>query len=189
MDCTALIIALIGVGGTLLGTILGWLLNSLSRIGRLKIYIVDWKETFQRLDVLGCMIDITSIEQTEYYGYELKLDLYNNSSKTKIMRNIEIEHLQNKKVVLRQTPHDKALREPRNYGCVDHDIGVLNISPNQVLQFTLCNVYNKQNGIENLWQSDRVRLSYMNEKNRKKTINIKSLNYNKPFNEIQGNIP
>ena len=48
-------------------------------------------------------------EQTEYYHYDLTLDVYNSSSETKILRNIKIEFDDGKnilhKVSLKMIPH------------------------------------------------------------------------------------
>lgn len=36
--------ALIGVVGTILGTILGWPLNSFSQRGKLSVYVLEWEQ-------------------------------------------------------------------------------------------------------------------------------------------------
>ena len=61
--------------GTLLGTTLGWMLNSFSRHGKLIIYAV-WEDKFQKNNNYGSMED-SSIDEAQYYHYELCLDLYN----------------------------------------------------------------------------------------------------------------
>lgn len=40
--------AIIGVGGTVLGTIVGWLLNSLSQFGNLHFYDKSWEDHMYR---------------------------------------------------------------------------------------------------------------------------------------------
>ena len=79
--------AILGIIGTLLGTIVGWLLNNISNSGRLNLYVANWKDEF-KYNSMGSMVPSHSFEQTEYYSYTLDLELYNSSSRTKIMRNI-----------------------------------------------------------------------------------------------------
>ena len=38
-----IITALIGVGATIAGTVLGWMLNNLSNRGKLNIFVSSWK--------------------------------------------------------------------------------------------------------------------------------------------------
>ena len=52
---TEIMIAIIGVIGTLAGTILGWGLNSLSQRGKLNFYVHSWKEEFQ-VNKIGEMV-------------------------------------------------------------------------------------------------------------------------------------
>ena len=61
--------AIVGIIGTLLGTILGWLLSVIQNQGRMKIYIKSWEETFIRTG--GGMLDreITDIDGANYYSY------------------------------------------------------------------------------------------------------------------------
>ncbi len=82
-------IALLGILGTLGGTVLGWFLNNLSQHGKLNIFISSWKDKFEYNET-GCTTLSSSIEQTEDYSYNVSFDLYNSSGETKIMRNIEI---------------------------------------------------------------------------------------------------
>ena len=84
-----ILIALLGILGTLGGTILGWFLNALSQKGKLNVFVTSWKDKFEYNSV-GSMVPSFSKEQTSYYAYNLSLDLYNSSAETKIMSNIRI---------------------------------------------------------------------------------------------------
>ena len=85
-----IVTAIIGVVGTLLGTILGWLLSVLSNKGKVSVYLSSWTETFRHKDKEGFMINSASESQAEYFEYECSLDIYNSSSDTKILRDIKI---------------------------------------------------------------------------------------------------
>ena len=54
--------AVISVIGTIPGTILGWVLNSLSTGGELKTYVSSWNDSFQ-YNKIGSMIPSKSKEQ------------------------------------------------------------------------------------------------------------------------------
>jgi len=46
-----IILTLIGVGGTLLGTVLGWILNFFVGYGKLKIFITSWEVFYHCLNM------------------------------------------------------------------------------------------------------------------------------------------
>lgn len=174
-------IALIGVGGTLLGTILGWLLNSFSGCGKLKIYVTSWKETFE-YNHTGRMINSNSKEQTQSYCYELEFDLYNSSSDIKIMREIKIEFLNGKKLSVAQIPYDDAKTVSGQPFYSRSYVEPTNVLPKSVLHYKFCRGFGKED-LDDIWKSDKVVLSFLDEKNRKRTIFIASLEHDKYFTE------
>jgi hypothetical protein len=178
------VLALIGVGGTLLGTILGWLLNSFSSLGKLNIFVTLWEETFQYNND-GHMENSNSKEQTEHYWYELKLDLYNSSAEIKVMRDIKIEFLNGKNVSVVQIPYDYATKVFHQHFYSYSDVEAINISPKSVLQYKLCNGYNKEK-LDGIWKSTKAMLSYVDEKNKKRTVFIASLKHDAYFSEKNG---
>ena len=82
--------ALIGVGATIAGTVLGWVLNNLSNRGKLNIYVSSWEDKFQYDDDIGETVLCSKREEVQSYTYKVSFDLYNSSGNTKIMRNIQI---------------------------------------------------------------------------------------------------
>lgn len=48
--------ALIGVGATLAGTVLGWVLNNLSNRGKLNIFVSSWEDSFKYNNSIGEMV-------------------------------------------------------------------------------------------------------------------------------------
>ena len=177
------IIALIGVCGTLLGTVLGWLLNSFSGYGKLKVFVTSWEEKFQ-YNKSGYMAFSTSKEQTDSYWYELKLDIYNSSNDMKIMREITIEFLKGKRVTIVQIPYDDAATVFRHPIYSHFDVDAINISPKSIVQYKLCNGYHKEE-LDNIWISNKVILSYIDENNKKRIAPIASLEHDKYFVEIK----
>lgn len=105
--------ALIGVGATLAGTVLGWILNNFSNHGKLNIFVSSWKEDFQ-YNSHGAMASCSKREEVQCYSYNISLDLYNSSGNTKIMRNIQIVFNDGKNDIenwcLRMIPHDTMFR-------------------------------------------------------------------------------
>ena len=80
-----IITALIGVGATIAGTILGWVLNTLSNAGTLKIFVSSWEDSFKHNSSLGDMVPCTKREDVQSFSYKVSLDLYNSSGNIKIM--------------------------------------------------------------------------------------------------------
>ena len=76
--------ALIGVGATIAGTTLGWVLNNLSNRGKLNVYISLWEDSFKH-NHIGRMIPCFKREEVQSYTYKASFDLYNSSGNTKIM--------------------------------------------------------------------------------------------------------
>jgi len=174
-------IAILGIIGTILGTVVGWLLNNISRTGKLNVYISGWKDTFQ-YNKIGCMSPSTTIEQTEYYSYELETDLYNSSADTKIMRNVEIVFMDGKHPIKTSIPHDDATKVHRQYFASYYDVEPINIPPKTVLKYKLVNGYNNENdGLDFIWNTTNIVLSYTNEKCKIKKIPIKAENYRNYF--------
>lgn len=66
--------AVIGIIGTLAGSILGWFLNNISRCGKLKAFGVVWVERYEPNDI-GRMVDSLSYGEAEYCAYSITLDI------------------------------------------------------------------------------------------------------------------
>ena len=102
--------ALIGVGATIAGTVLGWVLNNLSNRGKLNIYVSSWEDKFQYNDDIGEMVSCSKREEVQSYTYKVSFDLYNSSGNTKIMRNVQIAFSDGKRDIEKQTPQDDATK-------------------------------------------------------------------------------
>ncbi|MBD5481471.1 MAG: hypothetical protein HDR15_02895 [Lachnospiraceae bacterium] len=174
-------IALLGILGTLGGTILGWILNNLSQHGKLNIFISAWEDKFQ-FNNMGSMTLSSSIEQTQDYLYRVSFDLYNSSRETKIMRNIEIIFSNGKEELYRNIPKDESTKRMSSaFVCYD-DILPINIPPKSIIHIELQNWISESDGsLKHIWNTTRVYLRYINEKNRKKKVLIKKEKYKDYF--------
>ena len=66
--------SMIGVIGTLLGTILGWVLNSLSQKGKISIFVNKWKQSF-KYNNSGFIEECPIKDKVEFYSYDLQLGM------------------------------------------------------------------------------------------------------------------
>lgn len=169
--------AIIGVIGTLFGTILGWLLNSASNHGKLNVNISDWKDDFKYNDK-GFITKSISKDQTEYYSYLLTLDIYNSSAETKIMRNIEIYFSDNECEHHKSIPKDDSTKRNNGYFYNCDNISPVNIPPKTIIQLKLRDDFNNENAVlNNIWKTKKIYMKYINEKNKIKKVTIKSEDY------------
>ena len=174
-------IALLGILGTLGGTVLGWVLNNLSQRGKLNIYVSSWKDKFE-YNHMGYMVSSSCIEQTESYSYRLALDLYNGSGDTKIMRNVEIVYTKNKEVLYCSVPKDEATKRISHPVAFYDDVLPINIPPKSVIHIELFDGIWEDNGsLDFIWDTTSVFLRYMNEKNKNVSILINKENYKDYF--------
>ena len=125
--------ALIGVGATIAGTVLGWVLNNLSNRGKLNIYISSWEDKFQYNDDIGEMVSCSKREEVQSYTYKVSFDLYNSSGNTKIMRNIQIAFSDGKRDIEKQTPQDDATKRFSSPMVFYDDVKPINIPPKAVI--------------------------------------------------------
>ena len=150
----------IGIVGTLLGTILGWLLSLITNnIGKIFVYSDSFDE--QR-------------SSNEEYAYIVKLFIYNNSPKQQCMRNIKVAFAKNRwKTIFESTPSE---------GVCDFDtirihsknkVGMLTIASNSQCQFFLSDLISSEHYTK-LSDVKRLYLIYNDKNNRRRKILIKT---------------
>lgn len=174
--------ALIGVGATLAGTILGWLLNNFSNRGKLNIFVSSWEDRF-RYNKMGEMVDSSKREEVAYYTFCVSLDLYNSSGNTKIMRNIEIVFNDGKKDIEKIRPDDGATKRCSQHMTFYDKVEPINISPKVVIKLNLrYGVWNTDDELDFIWKTKKVYLVYLDEKNKNRRKLIKTEDYENYFN-------
>lgn len=177
-----ILIAFLGILGTLVGTILGWFLNALSQKGKLNVFVTSWEDKFEYNSV-GSMVPSSSREQTSYYAYNLSLDLYNSSAETKIMRNIRICFMDNKKELQRSIPKDDATRRTNGTLMFYDELLTVNVPAKSVFHIELHNGFwdDKEKSLDFIWNTNRVVLFYTNEKNKEKEVLVNEEEYKNYF--------
>lgn len=157
--------ALIGVGATIAGTVLGWILNNLSNKGKLNIYVSSCKVNFLKPDLMGGMIKCSNKSEVEEFKYFVSCDLYNSSGNQKIMRDIKICFNDGKK-------------DLKLFNCNT----ILNIPAKTVCNKFFSNViFSEVANIDFIWKTKKIYLVYTNEKNKTERILIKEEDYSNYF--------
>ena len=181
-----IVTAIIGVVGTLLGTILGWLLSVLSNKGKVSVYLSSWTETFRHKDKEGFMINSASESQAEYFEYECSLDIYNSSSDTKILRDIKIVFCEGKDILFESVPDDKKTKRSASARTIFDNVTAQNIPPKSVINVELLSgVWIKEAQLERIFYADSVYFEYLDEKSKPHRIMIKSVNYPDYFSNME----
>lgn len=177
-----IIIALIGVGATIAGTVLGWLLNNFSNRGKLKVFVSSWKDEF-RYNKMGEMVPCSRQEEVECYTFHVSFDLYNSSGDTKIMRNIEIVFNDGKNDIQKKRPDNDATKRYSHPMTFYDKVEPINIPPKVVFKLDLHDGAWDQDGeIDFIWKTNKVYLTYLDERNKTNRVLIKTENYGNYFN-------
>ncbi len=173
--------AIIGVVGTILGTILGWFLNSISQKGKLQFYIKQWEDKFE-CNEIGTIVECSTIDEAEWYSYSFNVDIYNSSSETKIMRDIFVVFSDGKNIIRKQVPQDGSSKRYAAH-CYHYDkLNLINIPPKTVINVEMLDSeYDKENSIRNYLSTQKIYIQYTDEKNNTKKIYIVKNNYKNFF--------
>lgn len=179
--CGEIATALIGVGATIAGTVLGWVLNTLSSRGTLRIFVSNWEDSFQ-YNKAGSMVPSTTRNEVQLFSYKVSLDLYNSSGNIKIMRNIQIVFSDGKNDIKSETPKDDATRRSASHMTFYDEVGPINIPPKAVVKLVLHEgAWNQNSELDFIWQSKKVYLTYRDEKNKVRRKLLKVENYEDYF--------
>ena len=184
-----IITALIGVGSTIAGTLLGWILNSASNRGNLNIYVANWSEKLDNKSNSGYGVpmyaEAVSRDSVNHYSYSGSIDIYNSSNNTKIMRDFKIVHFDGKRILKETVPIDDSTKHivaeplPAMYDSV----GVINIPPKSVISINLHkSIGQSKDDVDFLWNSKTILVQYKDEKNNIKTKKIIDCNYDAILN-------
>ena len=178
-------VAIVGVAGTVIGTVLGWLLNNFSQRGKLNCYVVSWKDEFKR----NGEEEITNLDiaqtETQLYSYSFSLDIYNSCASTKIMRGIEVVFMKGKDELKVDIPFNEATKRTTQHLTFYDKITPINIPPKAVAKLNLQNYFWKsEQSIDFIWNSTKVYLRYIDENNKKRKILLNTDLYSNHFNKL-----
>ena len=178
--------AMVGVIGTILGTVLGWFLNSISNRGKIKLFISSWENEFRCRNEYGDMVKTPAPEKVEYYSCSFALDIYNSSGEPKIMRNIQLAYNNGKSDVIKHIPQDEDSRR-NSSGLIRYDdIIPLTIPAKSVFQIHLRDgLWHQSTEFPSLWNVEKVYLLYTDENNKEKRTLINEKSIKQCFNEYK----
>ena len=163
---------IIGVIGTLLGTVLGWVLSNLSQRGKLNIY-PTWRDEFRHNDGYGGMAKSRNQDEAKLFMYYLTLDLYNSSGEPKIMRKIEVAYFRDKHELFRDTPDDDSTG--RSNGAIRFYDKILPITIPAKTVYTIKlhgGFWDSEDKFSQIWETNKVMLAYRDDRDKEKKIII-----------------
>lgn len=167
--------AMVGIIGTILGTVLGWFLNSISNRGKIKLFVSSWENEFWRRNDYGEMAKTPAPEKIECYSCSFALDIYNSSGEPKIMRNIQIAYNNGKSDVIKHIPQDEDSRRNSSGLILYDDITPLTIPAKSIFQIHLRDgLWHESTEFPSLWNVERIYLLYMDENNKEKRVLLTS---------------
>ena len=190
----------VSIVATLLGTILGWLLNEFSKSGKTKLFVSEWNEKFlsEKMENLSDYYGGEELPKDNYYDslhlrkdkaidkndanhyeYSFLLDVYNSSGNTKIMRNLHIIFYDKHKWSKKNLFEDNKVKIQIDREGNSETVEVINLSPKNIIRLYLNNDIEVN---DLLYDTTNIYLEYLNEKNKKKKIKVKTVDYRHYFN-------
>ena len=164
--------AMIGVIGTLMGTILGWILGRLD-FGRLHIAFDNFIYEF---GAPGSLFHIHGVQPNEVHSYKLSttIQLYNSSNRNMILRNASFIFSDGKTDLFSEEAYDDSTRRFVAKS-LDYDkLEIVNIPPHQGLNY---NVHIYTTKIDEILRCKKIYFCYKSEKLKTKRIHFKNVDY------------
>lgn len=172
---------IIGVAGTLLGTVLGWLLGKWSQQGKLYCYS-EWKDSFYHSDDYGGTLDSKSREESEGYMYRLTIELHNRSGEPRIMRHLEVAFYNDKKIIFRDTPSDESTGHNSGSLRFYDKVQSITIPAKTVYTMNLRGGFNySDKRFSQIWESNAIMLLYRDDHDSEEKFLIKKEDFSQFF--------
>ena len=124
--------------------------------------------------------EITDIDEANFYYYTLSVEVYNDSGKPRILREISIDYAKKtcfrEKMVMKSTPDD-ATTSYHSAGAIRYEkIVARNINPNEIITLELrCGFAKEANGLSLRKEANRVYFVYRDARNRQHKKLIRKL--------------
>jgi len=165
----AITVALIGVSGTLLGVALGFFLNRLASLGKIKIFIKSHSLHYSERDNQGGAITTESLTPNSNRAtFSFDLEIYNSASDFKIMRELSLVVLnRSKKETIPLM--DNATRRLDSYRTMIDNVQPITLPPKTIITLSLA-AFIKEN-LNSLSES-QFYFKYENHKKKSKLIKI-----------------
>lgn len=169
--------AIIGVGGTLLGTALGWWLNTLSNRGKIDVFCKKWDVEFET-NINGILARTEDIEKAEYFDFNVELEVVNHSSDIKIIREVQILFEDfNGKILEAVIPNDTSLRTYSNHHYFHKEVKPFNVYGKSIISINLDKGFNNSNSkFDFVFNTEKIFLQYKDEANNIKRVLLKEGN-------------
>ena len=144
--------AIIGVSGTLLGVFLGFILNQISKIGKIKVYQNTVTLNILKNDSIGGFVEVPHLtDEIALLSINLNVDFFNTSSLSpKIARDI--------KFVIKR----KGKR-------IEKNLENINLAPREIQNYKV--TFNYKNNLNEIFKGDWL-ITFKNERDRLKKIRI-----------------
>lgn len=119
------------------------------------------------------MVRCLGRDDAESYFYKLKLDIYNSSNETRILRNIRIGFMKDNKNLFEDRPHNDSVRSSSSRAVYFEEVASINVPAKSVASLSLCGgFWNQDNRFERIWDVGEINLLYSDDKNRESRVEI-----------------
>ncbi|CAB1253220.1 conserved hypothetical protein [Clostridiaceae bacterium BL-3] len=148
------------------------------RFGKIKIFTKNWECTTSAENEVGetTYVKANSLNVKDIYII-YKLEIYNGSEINKIMRDIKIEFfkksfLKNRNI-LTTIPLDEDTKTKKSVFHELSEANVINIKPKECIEKIFHFTFNSNSDVKKLKNTNRIYISYINERNKKEMQFIK----------------
>jgi hypothetical protein len=180
-----LLIAGIGIAGTLLGTITGWFLNKLSQRGKLTFYVKNWSNKFNgEISSNGCPTIAKRFDEATSYTYEVSIDMYNSSGNNRIIRDVRLGFYKNKELIISQKPDNKETQKFVSQSIRYDKFRYENIPPKELRHIELKGSIQKSE-LDSLKGINAIKMMYVNEKGKEKMVSMAFQTFEECFQNEQ----
>lgn len=168
--------AIIGVSGTLLGVFLGFFLNQISRIGKIKVYqnLVTLK--LLERDSMGGFVEVHNLTEKIYsLSIEVNVDFFNTSSLSpKIARDIKFVIDGKEKRIEKNLKNENSRKHNKFFSTVD-DLRNVNLAPREIQNYKV--TFYSKDSFEEIVQGNWF-VTFRNESDRLRKFEIEKINQN-----------
>ena len=179
--------ALWGIFGTVLGTILGWLLSEISNRGRLHCYVKSWQADMDAPDFYGGYKTCRIGEIPQFFHYSLSLELYNSSRLPRMIRNGKVVFCKDDVCLKEFIPKDRARETKIQHSRIHEDLTAFCVPASGVLTLDLLGtIMGDSEGFPFLEEANEVYFQYNDEKNKIRKWKIANVSYDSYFDNDIG---
>ena len=171
-----------GVLGTLLGTIIGYLLSEMHNHGRLHCFVKSWIAYFEIKDEGDRFIGCRKPNRPQYFNYCFTIEIYNSSRLPKVIRDGKIVFYKDEEPIAEFIPNDKK-RETKYFHYSEYsELLAFCVPATDVITLDLLgNIFGDDTGFPFLEIADEVYFQYKNEKDKTERWKIADVKYDSYF--------